>query len=798
MNLESTMRRNIYAGLFIVTLATLMYEILLTRIFSVTMFYHFSFFAVSVVMFGMTVGAILVYLFPDYFTQERATYHLVLSSLLFAICIPFSFLTHLNIPFAIHRSIMGIVGLYSIAFNYLVISIPFIFSGICVCVALTKFPQHVSKLYAADLMGTAFGCLLLISTLRVTDGPTGVIVVAFLASIGAVFFASGKNFHNLIRIALIVSFLLGVFAIVNTVLSNKQRPLLRLIWVKGKVWGRPLYEKWNSFSRIEVRGNPNGLAEPFGWGLSEKIHKSSLRIKQLWLSIDSDASTVITAYDGNLNNLEYLKYDVTNLVHYIRPDSNVFVIGTGGGRDVLSALVFNQKSVLGVEINENIIRAVNQKYGDFTGHLDRNPRVTFINDEARSYITRQIAKFDIIQSSLTDSWAATAAGAFVLAENTLYTVEAWKVFWKHLTPTGVLTFTRWYNPKAPDEAYRLVSLASTSLMELGVHNPRGYIVVVRSKYVATILVCKTPFSDKDLDTIESVSSRMQFEIILSPRFSLDSTFEKIASGKNLSSFMERFPVNIKAPTDDIPFFFNMVRFRNMFNRRIWNRGGQRKNTRAYFILGILLITVIGLSFLCIIVPLILKTKKKIPKDAWSPLIFFAAIGFGFMFVEMSQMQRLIIFLGHPTYGLSVVLFTLLLSSGFGSYLTQKINNPSNLKSSGIIRLTLLILTLFIFGIFTPLTLSMFRGFPTTIRILVAIATLFPLGMFMGMAFPLGMKMASIKFSFLTPWFWGVNGATSICASVIAVVISLGFGISATFWSSILCYIIAFIAFVWIS
>jgi len=798
MNLESTMKRNIYAGLFIVTLATLMYEILLTRIFSVTMFYHFSFFAVSVAMFGMTVGAILVYLFPDYFTQERARYHLALSSLLFAISILFSFLTYINIPFVIHRSTMGTAGLCSIAFNYLVISVPFIFSGICVCVALTKFPQHVSKLYAADLMGAAFGCILLISTLRVTDGPTAVIVAAFLASVGAVFFAFDTNFHSLTIIALMVSYLLGMFAIVSTDLSNQQRPPLPLIWLKGEFRSRPLYEKWNSFSRIAVHGNPDTLVQPFGWGLSDNIHKSNVRVRQLWLNIDADASTVLTGFDGNLQNIEYLKYDVTNLAHYIRPNSSVFVIGTGGGRDVLSALVFNQKSVLGVEINENIIRAVNQKYGDFTGHLDRNPKVTFINDEARSYITRQSTKFDIIQCSLTDSWAATAAGAFVLAENTLYTVEAWKVFLEYLTPTGVLTFTRWYNPKAPDEAYRLVSLASTSLVELGVRNPRDYIVAVRSKHVATILVGKTPFSDRDLDIIESVSSRMQFEIILSPRFSLNSTFKKIASGKNLSSFMERFPVNIKAPTDDIPFFFNMVHFRDMFNRRIWNRGGERKNTKAYFILGVLLITVIGLSFLCIIVPLILKTKEEIPKNAWSFLIFFAAIGFGFMFVEISQMQRLIIFLGHPTYGLSVVLFTLLLSSGFGSYLTRKRNNLSNLKLSGIIRLSLLLLTLFIFGIFTPPIISVFRGFPTAIRILVAVATLFPLGTFMGMAFPLGMKMASIKFSFLTPWFWGVNGATSICGSVIAVIISLGFGISVTFWSSILCYIIAFIAFVWTS
>lgn len=786
------MKKNIYAGLFLVTLGILMYELLLTRIFSVTMFYHFAFFAVSVAIFGMTVGAILVYLFPNYFTQEKARKHLALSSLLFAISIPLSFLTHLSIPFVIQKSI---VGFYSIALNYVIISIPFIFSGICVCLALTKFPRHVSKLYAADLMGAAFGCVVLILTLKITDGPTAVIGAAFLVSIGAVFFACDKSFRRLLKIALVVSFLLALFIIVNTNLVNKQNSLLRLVWVKGEIEEKPLYEKWNSFSRIKVFGNPDAWEIPLGWGFSENF-PADQKVKQLQLNIDANAGTFLTAFDGNLDNLEYLKYDVTNIVHYIRSDADVFVIGSGGGRDILSALLFNQKSVVGVEINEDIIKAVNEVYGDFTGHLDKHPKVRFVNDEARSYITRQTSKFDIIQSSLTDSWAATGAGAFILAENSLYTVEAWEVFLEHLTPNGVLTFVRWYNPEAPDEAYRLVSLARTSLMELGIENPRDHIiVVVRKPWVATILVGRAPFSGEDLDTIERVASEKRFDIVLSPRFSSDSIFEKLTSTEDLSAFFKEFPVNLEAPTDNKPFFFNMVRFRNMFDRELWERGGERKNARAYFILGTLLLTVLVLSLVCIILPLILRMKKGVMKGNWYLLMFFIAIGFAFMFIEISQMQRLIIFLGHPIYGISVVLFTLLLASGLGSYLTRKIGKVFSLKRMGTICLAFLLLVLFIFGLLTPLAISAFRGFTTVPRILIAIGILFPLGMFMGMAFPLGMKAASIKASSLTSWLWGVNGAASICASVIAIVICLGFSISATFWVGALFYIIAFLAFI---
>jgi len=803
---EVIAKKQTYAGLFMVTHATLMYEILLTRIFSVTMWYHFAFVAISVALFGMTVGAILVYIFPNYFTQERVKYHLALSSLLFAVSIVFSFLTHLSIPFV--TTDISIVGLYSIALTYVVISVPFVFSGVCVCLALTKFPQQVSKLYAADLAGAATGCILLIYTLEITDGPTAVIIVALLASIGTVFFAAESGSKKLRRIALMCSIFLASFSVVHTVLVTRQSPLLRLLWVKGKLEDRSLtlYEKWNSFSRVRVSGNPQTLEEPFGWGLSS-AYPSGRGVRQLHMNIDATAGTILTYFDGDLDDLEHLKYDVTNLAHYIRHDSKVLVVGTGGGRDILSALVFNQRSVLGVEINKDIIKAVNQVFGDFTGHLGRNPKVTFVNDEARSYTARLKDKFDIIQVSLIDTWAATATGAFVLAENSLYTIEAWQVFLDHLNINGILTFSRWYFRDRPGEMYRLTSLASASLTQLKVDEPRKHIVIVRHMQqrndgsvpdgIGTILVSKEPFSNRVLDTIENITRKMQFDLVLSPRFSLDSTFATIASGKDLDMFTAKFPINISAPTDDRPFFFNMLRIQDMFNLRLWEQGMMSINMRAVFVLGVLLIIVVALTFLCIIVPLILTTEKLSLRRTLPLFMFFACIGLGFMLIEISQMQRLIVFLGHPMYSLSVVLFVLLLSSGLGSYSTQKISN-SRVTGSAITRLFLLICTLIIFGKFTPYAINAFHGAMTIIRILVAATILFPLGLFMGMAFPLGMKMASTKSAALTPWLWGINGATSVCASVFAVVIALSSGISTSFWIGFSCYVVAFVVFVWSS
>jgi spermidine synthase len=789
---QPTARWQTYFGLLMVALATLMFEILLTRIFSVTMWYHFAFMAISVAMFGMTVGAIIVHLLPRYFTQEHVKHHLALGSLLFSLSIVIAFLTHLSIPFVAE---MSIVGLYSMALTYVTISLPFVFSGVCVSLAITRFQPQMSRLYAADLVGAALACPLLVYSLGFTDGPTAVVFVAFLAGLGSLFFCLDAADKKLLRFVVASCLILGSFAAFNTIRSNEQTSLLRLLWVRGQRESAPLFEKWNSFSRVRVWGNPDSARTPFGWGMSSAL-PSDLRVKTLDMDIDAYAYTPITAFSGNLSELDHLKYDVTNLAHYIRPQSKVLVIGVGGGRDILSALAFNQKSVLGVEINQSILNLINQRLGDYTGHLDQNPKVTIVNDEARSYIARQSEKFDIIESSLVDTYAATAAGAFVLTENSLYTVEAWMSFLEHLTPNGVLTFSRWYWDN-PTEVYRLACLATTSLIQFGVKNPRSHIIIVKQTgRIANLLVSIKPYTDADLDTLDTVSRKLGFDQVLTPRFSADSTFSRIASGRDLSSFIDSYPANISAPSDDSPFFFLTLRLRDVLNIDLFRQEKANRdiNTVPILILGALLIIVVGLSLLCIVAPLVLSRKYP-SAGSLPPILFFAFIGFGFMLVEISQMQRLIIFLGHPIYGLSVVLFSLLLSSGLGSYSTQR-TVIAQLGHSGTLRLVFLLLTLTVFGILTPHALHTFQASTTPLRIAVAIGILFPLGFTMGMAFPLGMKAASTTTASQTAWLWGINGATSVCASVVAVVIAMSSSISTAFWTGVACYLIASAAFVW--
>ncbi len=784
-----------FLGLALVTLATVMYEIILTRIFSVTMWYHFAFVAISVAMFGLTVGAIIVYAGPARFTASRLPDRLGLSALGFGVAAVLSFVLH---TWQQPRLELSFTGLVSTGWMYAVLAVPFVLSGVCVCLALTKYPAHVSRLYAADLLGAALGCVLVVGTLNVTDGPTAVVAAGAIACLGAACFVGSGPLR---WTAVTATVGLGAFAVIHTGLVVDRAPLVRLTWVKGSSETPPLYEKWNSFSRITVYGDPTRSHPPRGWGLSPLAPTEPVR--QLMLLIDAGAGTVLTGFDGDRRPLEHLKYDVTNLPHYLRNNAAVMVIGAGGGRDVLSALLFNQRSVVAVEVNQDIIDTVNRRFGQFTGRLDQRPGVRFVADEARAYLARHQERFDIIQISLIDTWAATAAGAFVLTENALYTVEAWQLFLSRLTTEGILSVSRFYFGERPDEIYRLTALAGSALRLRGVSDPRRHMLIARQMPpggsadgpvgLATLLVSPTPLSPADIAAFESVTRALRFDLILTPGWAIDSTFVALAGPADPAPLFAGFPVNIAPPTDNSPFFFHMLRLRDAARQALSGEGTDNINMKAVSVLGALLITVFVFTALCILVPLALTSDRRAIAQNVPLFVFFGAIGLGFMLIEISQMQRLIIFLGHPTYSLSVVLFVLLGASGVGSYLAARlVRTPAMLWGWPLV----LLFVLGAFGLATPSAIHAFESATTVFRIVVAAGILAPLGVVMGMAFPIGMAVATGRDAAIAPWLWGINGAASVCASVLAVVIALGAGIAAAFWTGVACYVAAGAALLW--
>ena len=780
-----------YAGLFLVTLATVTYEVLLTRIFSVIMWYHFAFVAVSVAMFGMSFGAVLVYVLPEFFRTERTEELLAYSAIWFAVSMVLCSLCQ-DLPVFVHY---GRQTLLSLAWSYITTAVPFTLSGVCVCLALTRYPSRTPKLYAADLIGAACGCLAMIGLLRFFSGPNAVLVIAAVAAVAGVMFSQAGS-SQLRWVSYRAVLLVVCVAAASVLLQGTRFSFTKLRVAKGVPEPPVIYEKWNHFSRVTV--SPVFLGPPpFGWGLSPsfKLHRPPQR--ELALFIDSNAATPITNYRGDTSNLQHLKYDIINAAHYLRPESNILVVGAGGGRDILSALVFNQKSVVAVEINGDILKAVNRRFGDFSGHLDRDRRVQFVSDEARSYVTRQSGHFDIIQVSLVDTWAASSAGAFVLTENSLYTTQAWKTFISKLTDRGIVTFSRWYMPQSPWEMYRVTSLAAESLRESGVENPRNNIIILRrmgvdstGNGIGTILVSKQPFSDSDIAEMQTYAHKMEFDVVLTPTFALDDIFGQIASSADVQKFTNTFPVDLSPPTDDRPFFFNMIRLRDLIHPEYF-RQLMTTNFDVVSTLVALALFVVLLTVGCIVVPLALTADRTALHGSTLLFTYFGCIGMGFMLVEISQMQRLIVFLGHPTYALSVVLFSLLTFSGLGSLSTNSIMT----RRQSTRRLGLLLLSLIGFGGATPAIVARFASAATPTRILLSVLILAPIGFLMGMAFPIGMKVAENRPTAITPWLWGINGATSVCTSVLAVIISLEVGITASFWVGAGAYLTATISFV---
>jgi len=757
----------LYLGLGLTTFSLLSFELLLTRIFSVTMWYHFAFMAISLAMFGIAGGAILIEIrgASDLFTRlTKATLWFAISSV---ICLALQLLIPLDPE----------TSLLLPAVVFVITTIPFVFAGVAICIALTQFRKGTASLYAADLAGSAAACLLFVPILDWIDAPSAVILNAGIAAVGAVLFSatSPTVTRKLRRQGIVVAITFGLLAAVNA-----QTHWISVRYTKGGLrWGKGLYEKWNALSRIHIIPFGN---KPFGWGLSS-AYKAESKVDQLYLNIDGAAGTVITKFDGTLEPLDYLRYDVTSLAHYLRSNGSALIIGVGGGRDVLTALRFGHPKVTGVEINHDILHVLKSRFADYSGNLEKISGVRLVHDEARSFITRTDEKFSIIQASLIDTWAATAAGAYVLSENGLYTKEAWKVFLERLDDDGILTMSRWYYEALPAETLRLASLASVSLLDSGVTDPRKHLIIVRKKdasesgqySVATLLLCKRPFSNEEIDNIEDLANRMNFDLVLTPRFAVSDDFAAISDPARHSRFVEAYPLDLSAPTDDRPFFFHMLRARDVISA-VAKQGMNDMNANAVKLIAALLIIVLVLSATVIALPAVFGKSGA----AISPQLagYFAAIGLAFMMIEIGQLERLIVFLGHPVFGLTVVLFVLLLSSSFGSAFSQRLRKT----------VWLLPVVLLAFTFLSPALMSANVSSSTALRILLSTVLIFPTGFFMGMCFPLGMARAAANAP--TAWYWGINCAFSVIASVLSLAVAIFAGITATLCLGTVLYVIA--------
>lgn len=789
-----------YGGLFLVAGATLMLQLVQTRILSVVSWYHLAFFAISIAMFGLTAGSVWVYLRRDRFSEATLSYDLTYFSSGLALSTVLGFAVQLTLPPVVEPSLVSVLIWTELA---ICLALPFFFSGVVVSLALTRSPFPIGRVYGTDLAGAALGCIGVLALLDAVDGPSAVIWVAALAALAAVLFgrsgiggtpAARPPLARLLQQPAALLLVLVACATVNGILSPRG---LHPVFVKGKTEAMDIriFEEWNSFSRIIVFDT--GDRRPHMWGPSPTFEAADWPVRQRGLNIDGSAGTTTFNVDGNLEDAGFLKYDVTNLAYHLPDQEKAAVIGVGGGRDILSARVFGIPDITGVEINPILHRLLTSEPGfsEFGG-LNEMPGIDIEVDEARSWFARAEDTFDIIQMTLVDTWAATGAGAFSLTENGLYTVQAWQIFLDRLNPGGVFTVSRWYDPARVEETGRMVSLAMAAAMADGAEDPRQHIFLAVAGRVATIVLARDPLPADAVRTLEDAASRLDYTILLSPTREPESeVLSEIASAGSRSE-LERttssLQLDLTPPTDDRPFFFNQLPLydpmRTIELAFVTGQAGVvGGNLFATATLLILFLVSLALVLATIVVPLRPAIRDVGPRLAFGGTAYFMLIGIGFMSAEIGLLQRMSVFLGHPIYSLSVVLFSIILATGIGSMISDRI--PLDRRPRIVLWAVLTGAYLLLLPLWMPPLLLAAEGFGLFVRAGLCVLVIAPAGLLMGFGFPTGMRLVGALDRKPTPWFWGINGAAGVLAATLSVACSVAFGITTTLVIAAACYLL---------
>jgi spermidine synthase/MFS family permease len=766
-------------GLFLTTFATLLIELLDSRLLSVLTWYHLSFLAVSLAMLGMAAGAVLVFLGGERSRGERARRLLGRLAYAFAVAIPAThfLLLRTRIP-PLNEFSMG--EILPLGLATVLLTVPFLLSGATVTIALTRVGGRIGVLYGADLIGASAGCLAIVPLLDLSDVMSTALVASGLAAAGAWCFqrscGTGRAFVPAITAAT-----LGLGALAHVWAGSP----IDVMYPRGNPLLRKLVDLsiWNAYSHVTVLQPHRGA--PFFWGRGKS--PKTLAANTAIMLIDGEAGTPLTEWNGDPNSVFWVQYDVTALAYHLR-SGDVGVIGVGGGRDVLAAIWGRSTSIIAIELNKAFVDILLDSHRDFAKLADWD-RMRLINEGARSYLTRFQRRFDILQMSLIDTWAATGAGAFTLSENALYTIEAWQVFLSRLKPTGIFSTSRWFAPENVSETSRLLSLCVAALMDLGIENPADHIALVSRGLVATLLTSPSPFSERDIAKLRELAQRYEFNILAVPGTPpADPRLAQIVSSSSARSLLDATAdphYDYTAPTDRRPYFFNMLKPGALYGLLTGSEGpvlGQamgvvRGNLRATVTLGVLLVIATGLVIGIILLPLAWVGLPRMRGRTFAAsLAYFAMIGYGFMSIQIPFLQRFSVFIGHPIYTYSVILFTMILFAGIGSLLSDRLRLEGrrwHIEIPLVIATLLLALTLLLQAVLDA-TISM----GLIARCLVVVALTAPLSLLLGCCFPIGMRLVSEISEDAAAWMWGINGACGVLASILAVAVSMWVGIYA--------------------
>lgn len=771
--------RRVAWSVFLVAFTLLSFELVVTRLFSVILWNHFAFLAISVALFGLGAAGIIVHALPGWFNAGRAIQQIRASSLLLALALwaVVPALCALPIRMDFTRQMLSYLSVV-----FALTALPFAIGGVAITLALKHWPRHTNRIYAFDLVGSGVGCLAVILLLDLLDGPSAALALGMFPLAAAL----------VLRRSWPVALLVVALALGVTVNTSQQ--LVRIRMARSKVL-EPLFESWNAFSQVTVVQTGQWR----GWWVSPQRPEPT--VPTLGIQIDADAFTPMLKYDGDLSKVGVVLADLTSAVYHLAADAeSALVIGAGGGKDVLAALASGVQHVRAVELNPIVARdIVSGAFRDFTGDLYADPRVELVIGEGRTVVRHDSSRYDIVQLSMVDTSAASAAGAYALTENSLYTLEAAQEFLHHLRPGGILTST-WANFPNLEGVNRLVALYAEALRQQGLAKVDNRIAVLAGLAsrrwplpLATVLVRPSGFSRADATLLRDLCDSYGFVPVHIPGDPLgkaeraDATvIRRLLSGTELEDFYESYHLDLRPVTDDRPFFFYQNRLRDVPRALVdWNPGPLYGNG-LFILVKLVLVSAVAVAIFIGLPVLLMRRRESSPlRLSGSFLTYFVCLGVGFITLEIALVQMFGYYLGHPLLGLGISLTTLLLFTGIGSALGSRWPDDRVLARIPWALLGVIALSLAYFAILPPL-IHHTLGWQTSARAALVLVVMVPLGLALGLPFPSGLRILPDR-EHQTPWMWAINAGASVLGATFATMVVMHVGFSGTLLVGALIY-----------
>jgi len=786
----------------LISAAALAYEILLMRLFSIILWHHFAYMLISLALLGYGASGALLTLAQDA-VRTRFAVLFSAAAAAFGVSAIACFLLAQQVPFNPLEILWDARQPAYLLAVYLLLLLPFLCAGACVCMTLSCFRETVARVYSFDVLGAGAGSLCIVASLFVLSPVDALKLVGALglcaAAVAWLECRADKRWPALLLFASATLPLLVPGDWIELSMSP-YKELSQTLRIPG---ARVVEQRSSPLGLVSVVESPR---VPLRHAPGLSLNASAEPPAQLGVFTDGEGLTALTRFDGRRESLVHLDQITSALPYHLLANPRVLVLGAGAGADVLQAIYHGAQDIDAVELNPQIVDLVQHRYADYAGSIYATARVHVA--EARGFVAASTQRYDLIQVPLLDSFSAASAGLYALSESYVYTVEALQDYLDHLRPGGMLAITRWIS-LPPRDALKLFAAATVALRRSGVADPGSRLALVRSWKTSTLLVKNGTFGADDIAAINAFCKARSFDVAFYPgmraeeanRYNVvqrpDLYDGAIALlGPDKEAFLQNYKFNITPATDDKPHFFHFFKWRALPEvLSLKEQGGLPLLEWGYPVLAATLVQAAIASVVLIALPLALRYKRK---DASAlragsrarVLVYFLAIGFGFMFIEIAFIQKFVLFLSHPLYAVAVVLFAFLLFAGIGSRFSKRLQ-PSSVgkprRLIAVVALAIGVAAMLCLGVL-PWLFHHSMGLPDGAKILISTALIAPLAFFMGMPFPLGLtRVADTR---LIAWAWGINGCASVTAAVLATLLAIHFGFTAVVIAALLLYFVA--------